>query len=216
AQIKGQLERTTSEFDKEKLQERVAKLSGGVAIIKVGAATETEMKYMKLKLEDAVAATKAALAEGVVPGGGSAYLRALVNAEKEWEKVPAEKKAKASMEMGTAWKILTQALEEPMAQIAKNAGKRDGEIISKVKDMLSADSKSFAGYDALNDIIVPDMVKAGIVDPVKVTRMALENAVSVAAMFLTMEAAVTELPKKEPSAPAMPPGGMGGMGMGDY
>ncbi|KKU51740.1 MAG: 60 kDa chaperonin [Parcubacteria group bacterium GW2011_GWA2_47_10] len=215
SQLKGQLERTTSEFDKEKLQERIAKLSGGVAIIKVGAATETEMKYMKLKLEDAVAATKAALAEGVVPGGGAAYLRAVVNAESDLEKVPAEKKAKASMEMGTAWKILMRALEEPMAQIAANAGKRDGEIVSRVKDILRQDSKSQAGYDALNDKIIPDMVKAGIVDPVKVTRMALENAVSVAAMFLTMEAVVTELPKKESSVPAMPPGGMGGMGM-DY
>ena len=208
-QIKAQVERVTSEFDKEKLEERLAKLSGGVAIIKVGAATETEMKYVKLKIEDAVAATKAALAEGIVPGGGTAYLRAAVNIEEKWKKLPAQEKEKATEEMKAAYTILLRALEEPMAQIAANAGKRMGEIVSRVKEKLAADTKSNAGYDALKDEIVPDMVKAGIVDPVKVARMALENAVSIAAMFLTMEAAVTELPKKESPMPAMPPGGMG-------
>src|SRR3989338_8362038 len=210
-QIKAQVERVTSEFDKEKLEERLAKLSGGVAIIKVGAATETEMKYVKLKIEDAVAATKAALAEGIVPGGGTAYLRAAVNIEEKWKKLSPVEKEKATEEMKAAYTILLRALEEPMAQIAANAGKRMGEIVSRVKEKLAADTKSNAGYDALKDEIVVDMVKAGIVDPVKVARMALENAVSIAAMFLTMEAAVTELPKKESSMPQMPPGGMGGM-----
>ena len=210
-QIKAQVERVTSEFDKEKLEERLAKLSGGVAIIKVGAATETEMKYVKLKIEDAVAATKAALAEGIVPGGGTAYLRAAVNIEEKWKKLPPAEKEKATEEMKAAYTILLRALEEPMAQIAANAGKRMGEIVSRVKEKLAGDAKSNAGYDAMKDEVVSDMVKAGIVDPVKVARMALENAVSIAAMFLTMEAAVTELPKKESPMPQMPPGGMGGM-----
>ena len=210
-QIKAQVERVTSEFDKEKLEERLAKLSGGVAIIKVGAATETEMKYVKLKIEDAVAATKAALAEGIVPGGGTAYLRAAVNIEEKWKKLSPVEKEKATEEMKAAYTILLRALEEPMAQIAANAGKRQGEIVSRVKEKLAGDPKSNAGYDALKDEIVVDMVKVGIVDPVKVARMALENAVSIASMFLTMEAAVTELPKKESSMPQMPPGGMGGM-----
>ena len=206
-QIRAQLERTTSEFDKEKLQERLAKLSGGVAIIKVGAATETEMKYVKLKIEDAVAATKAALAEGIVPGGGTALLKVAVVLEKNWNEQA--KSTKSSEEERAAHAILLRALEEPMAQIAANAGKRTGEIVSKVKEKLAADPKSLAGYDALADELLPDMVKAGIIDPVKVTRLALQNAVSIAAMFLTTEAAVTELPKKESSAPAMPQGGMG-------
>ena len=210
-QIKAQVERVTSEFDKEKLEERLAKLSGGVAIIKVGAATETEMKYVKLKIEDAVAATKAALAEGIVPGGGTAYLRAAVNIEEKWKKLPPAEKEKATEEMKAAYTILLRALEEPMAQIAANAGKRMGEIVSRVKEKLAGDAKSNAGYDAMKDEVVSDMVKAGIVDPVKVARVALENAVSIAAMFLTMEAAVTELPKKESPMPQMPPGGMGGM-----
>ena len=174
------------------------------------------MKYVKLKLEDAVAATKAALAEGIVPGGGTAYLKAAVSIEEEWKKMSAGEKEKMTDEMKAAYTILLRALEEPMAQIAANAGKRQGEIVSKIKEKLAADPKSNAGYDAAKDVISPDMVKAGIVDPVKVARMALENAVSIAAMFLSMEAAVTELPKKESPMPQMPPGGMGGMGGMDY
>lgn len=200
-QIKVQIEKTTSEFDKEKLQERLAKLSGGVAIIKVGAATETEMKYIKLKIEDAVAATKAALAEGIVAGGGAA-LFAVANLKREqWEK----KADKLDMEERAAYEIILNALEEPLAQIAANAGKRTGEITTRVKEKILRDPKQQPGYDALNDKIVDDMIKEGIIDPVKVTRLALENAVSAGAMFLTTEAVVVELPKKEEkSTPPMP------------
>lgn len=195
-QIRTQIERTTSDYDKEKLQERLAKLSGGVAVIRVGAATETEMKYMKFKTEDAVAATKAALAEGIVAGGGVALLKAsYLFAQME------EKKGKKSVEEEAAAKILARALQEPIAQIALNAGKIIGEITTQVKDAIKTDAKTNLGYDALGDRMVPDMVKEGIVDPVKVTRSALENAVSVAAMFLTTEAAIAEIPKKEEKTP---------------
>lgn len=199
-QIRAQMEKSSSEYDKEKLQERLAKLAGGVAIIKAGAATETEMKYLKLKIEDAVAATKAALAEGIVAGGGSALFRVATlmrNARASSEK-------RESPEKEAAQAIILNALEEPVTQIALNAGKRPGEITAKLSEIYQKDPKSNAGYDALNDAIVPDMLKAGIVDPVKVTRSALENAISVAAMFLTSEVAITELPKKEEKAPAMP------------
>lgn len=195
-QIRTQIERTTSDYDKEKLQERLAKLSGGVAVIKVGAATETEMKYIKLKIEDAVAATKAALAEGIVAGGGVAFFKASVSLRQRWDKGTAEEQA--------AHSILLNALEEPLAQIAANAGKRTGEITAKLKEKFADDPKSNTGYDALKDRIVADMIRDGIVDPVKVARSALENAVSVAAMFLTTEAAIAELPKKEEKMPAMP------------
>lgn len=203
-QIRAQIEKTSSEYDREKLQERLAKLSGGVAVIKVGAATETEMKYIKLKIEDAVAATKAALAEGIVPGGGSALLRVAILMRKEWEDTAPADQRRVSHEMQTAYDILLRALEEPIAQIAANAGKRAGEITTKLKDRFLEDAKSNAGYDALRDKIVPDMLREGIVDPVKVTRSALENAVSVAAMFLTTEAVIAELPKKEEKMPQMP------------
>jgi chaperonin GroEL len=202
-QIKVQIERTTSEFDREKLEERLAKLSGGVAIIKVGAATETEMKYIKLKIEDAVAATKAALAEGIVPGGGVAFLKASAELEAKWEQI---KSKSSTPELEAAYRILTRALEEPLAQIAANAGKRQGEITAKIKEKIVSEQKILAGYDAMNDKVVPDMVKAGIIDPVKVSRSALENAVSIAAMFLTTEAAIAELPKKEEKMPQMPHG----------
>ena len=199
-QIRTQIEKTTSDYDKEKLQERLAKLSGGVAVIKVGAATETEMKYIKLKIEDAVAATKAALAEGIVPGGGIALFKAaLLLKEKS-----SREETKPKPDEEAARSILLNALEEPLAQIALNAGKRAGEITTRLKEKFSQDAKSNAGYDALHDAIVDDMLKEGIVDPVKVTRSALENAVSVAAMFLTTEAAITELPKKEEKMPSMP------------
>ena len=199
-QIKAQIEKTTSDYDKEKLQERVAKLAGGVAVIRVGAATETEMKYIKLKIEDAVAATKAALAEGIVPGGGVALFKTAMLLEEKFN----QKEETKSSEERAAYSILRNALEEPLAQIAANAGKRAGEVTTKLKEKYSSDPKSHAGYDALNDRIVDDMIKAGIVDPVKVTRSALENAISIAAMFLTTEAAVAELPKKEEKMPQMP------------
>ena len=172
----------------------MAKLTGGVAIIKVGAATETEMKYIKLKIEDAVAATKAALAEGIVPGGGTALLKMAMTLNKN----------SGTDEELAANRILWRALQEPIIRIIENAGKSSGEIMVKVKEKFSADDKFNAGYDALNDKIVSDMIKEGIVDPVKVTRSALQNAVSAAAMFLTTEAAIAEIPKKEEKTSAMP------------
>ncbi len=204
-QIRAQIERATSDYDKEKLQERLAKLAGGVAVIRAGAATETEMKYIKLKIEDAVAATKAALAEGIVPGGGMALFKVATLMREEREHISASEKRKSGPEEQAAWTILLNALEEPLAQIALNSGKRVGEITSKLKEKILEDVKSNVGYDAANDKIVTDMLKEGIVDPLKVTRSALENAVSVAAIFLTTEAAIAELPKKEEkSAPQMP------------
>ncbi|MBI2056616.1 MAG: chaperonin GroEL [Candidatus Sungbacteria bacterium] len=212
AQLRTQIEKTTSEYDREKLQERLAKLAGGVAVVKVGAATETAMKYMKLKIEDAVAATKAALAEGIVAGGGSAFLRAAVALEKKITDESGKEKKTVSDERRLAFQIMLQALEAPLAQIAANAGKRIGEVTSKIKDKIAEEGKHNAGYDALNDKIVADMIREGIVDPVKVTRSALENAVSVAAMFLTTEVVIAELPKKEnPLAAAS-----GGMPHEDY
>ncbi len=204
-QLRAQIERATSDYDKEKLQERLAKLAGGVAVIRAGAATETEMKYIKLKIEDAVAATKAALAEGIVPGGGMALFKVATLMREEWEGLSAGEKRKVSSEEQAAWTILLNALEEPLSQIATNAGKRVGEITLKLKEKIMEDGKSNVGYDAGSDKIVNDMLKEGIVDPLKVTRSALENAVSVAAIFLTTEAAIAELPKKEEkSAPQMP------------
>lgn len=206
-QIRTQIERTTSDFDKEKLQERLAKLSGGVAIIKVGASTETEMKYIKLKIEDAVAATKAALAEGIVAGGGIAFMKVATLMQRDWEDTTAAEKRKYSMEQQTAYSILLNALEEPLAQIAQNAGKRTGEITMKIREEIMKDPKSNVGYDAAKDAIVPDMLRAGIVDPVKVTRTTIENAVSVAAMFLTTDAVIADLPEKKEggASPQMPP-----------
>ena len=201
-QIRTQITKSTSEYDKEKMQERLAKLVGGVAVIRVGAATETEMKYIKLKIEDAVAATKAALAEGIVAGGGSALFKTSVILEKRWGDGVGDKKN--SVEKQAAREIILRALEEPMAQIAANAGKRVGEITSKIKEKISGDVKSNAGYDAKADNVIADMISAGIVDPVKVARSAIENAVSVAAMFLTTEVGIAELPKKEEKTPAMP------------
>lgn len=203
-QIRAQIERTKSDYDKEKLQERLAKLAGGVAVIRAGAATETEMKYIKLKIEDAVAATKAALAEGIVPGGGMALFKVATLMRDEWENRSAGDKRKISAEEHAAYTILLNALEEPLAQIALNSGKRVGEITSKLKEKIIEDNKSNVGYDAAHDEIVTDMLKKGIVDPLKVTRLALENAVSIAAMFLTTEVAIAELPKKEEKGPAVP------------
>ena len=196
-QIRTQLEETTSEFDKEKLQERLAKLAGGVAVIKVGAATETELKEKKLRIEDALAATKAAVEEGIVPGGGTAFVTIL-------NKVAELKVDDADAQLGI--NIIAKSLEEPMRQIACNAGVEGSVIIEKVRN-----SEVGVGYDALKGEYV-NMIKVGIVDPTKVTRSALQNAASVASTFLTTEAAVCDVPEKNP-APAMGAQGMGMDGM---
>lgn len=195
-QIKRQIEDTTSEFDKEKLMERLAKLSGGVAVIKVGAATETELKEKKLRIEDALAATKAAVEEGIIPGGGTVYVNAILEVAKLTSDIP---------EVQVGINIIKRALEEPLRQIATNAGDEASVIIEKVKA-----SALEVGYDALRGQFV-DMIKAGIVDPTKVTRSALQNAASVASTFLTTEAAVVEIPEKSPAAPMGPGMGMDGM-----
>lgn len=199
AQIKQAMEKTTSDFDREKLQERLAKLSGGVAIIKVGAATEIELKEKKHRIEDALSATKAAVDEGIVAGGGSA----LLHAAKTLEKMSAEGDEHTGMQ------IVKRALEAPLFQIAQNAGMDGAVVVNEVKKL-----KEGHGYDAAKGEYV-DMIKAGIVDPKKVTRSALQNAASIAAVFLTMGAAVTDIKEEEKSAPGMPGGmgGMGGMGM---
>ena len=192
--IRAQIDDTTSEFDKEKLQERLAKLAGGVAVIKVGAATETELKERKLRIEDALNATKAAVEEGIVAGGGTAYVNVINEVNKVTSNVPDEQ---------VGINIIVRALEEPMRQIAANAGLEGSVIIEKVKN-----SEAGVGYDALHGEY-KNMIKAGIVDPTKVTRSALQNAASVASTFLTTEAAVAEIPQKEAPMPA--PGGMDGM-----
>lgn len=211
-QVKNQMANTDSDFDKEKLQERLAKLSGGVAVIKVGAATETEMKYKKLKIEDAVNATKAAIEEGVVPGGGVALVKAGVLVAQDFEsgkiKSPSKDIAK---EFETGFEILLKAVEEPMRQIVANAGKKEGPVIvNQIKEEVLKNKNSNKGYNAQADSIVADMIKSGIIDPVKVTRVCLQNAASAAAMLLTTEVAIAEKPK--PSTPPAP--GAGGMDMG--
>ena len=188
AQIRRELEASTSEFDKEKLQERLAKLAGGVAVIKVGAATETEMKEMKLRIEDALAATKAAVEEGIVAGGGTSYIDVIPTVAALLEKTEGDEK--------TGVQIVLKALEEPAWQIAKNAGLEGSVIVDKVKSC-----ETGKGFNALVEEYV-DMISAGIVDPVKVTRSALQDAASVASMVLTTESLVTDLP--EPAAPAAP------------
>ncbi len=195
--IRNQIEDCTSDYDREKQQERLAKLAGGVAVIQVGAATETEMKDMKLRIEDALAATRAAVEEGIVPGGGTAMLKA--------ESKIKELLATASGDVKTGMSIVLRSLEEPIRQIAANAGIEGSIIVEKVREN---ESKSF-GYDAYNDKFV-DMIEAGILDPTKVTRSALQNAASVASMLLTTESIVTDIPAPEPAA-APAPGGMGGM-----
>jgi len=196
AGLKKQLELTDSKFDREKLEERIAKLSGGVAVIRVGAATETEMKYLKLKIEDAVNTAKAAIEEGIVPGGGSA----LIKAANAMSKLKLES---LSDDARLGFNILVRALESPLRQIVFNGGKADGSVIvERVR------SSEFDGYDAAKDEMVKDMVKAGIIDPVKVTRSAVQNAASAAAVLLTTEVAVTELPEEKHSHDER--GGMGG------
>ena len=196
AQIRKQIEETTSDFDREKLQERLAKLAGGVAVIRVGAATETEMKEAKLRLEDALAATKAAVEEGIIAGGGSAYIHASKEVAKLAETLEGDEK--------TGAQIILKALESPLNFIAANAGLEGSVIINKVRE-----SAAGTGYDALKDEYV-DMVSAGILDPAKVTRSALQNATSVASTLLTTESVVANI--KEPE-PAMPAGGAGMGGM---
>ncbi len=197
SQLKTQAENTDSKFDKEKLEERVAKLSGGVAVISVGAATETEMKYLKDKIDDAVKATKASIEEGIIPGGGTALAKVA--------KKLASHEGKMTNDEKTGFDIVVHALETPLAQIAINAGKDDAAVIvSRVQS-----GKANAGYDALKDEIVDDMLASGIVDPAKMSRMALENAVSAAAMILTTEAAIADIPEPKNS----PAGGAAGMGM---
>jgi len=196
ASIKSQIEETTSDFDREKLQERLAKLSGGVAVIQVGAATETEMKEKKLRIEDALAATKAAVEEGIVAGGGTALINTIPKVQKLLDTVSGDEK--------TGVEIILRALEEPVRQIAANAGLEGSVIVEKVKS-----SDKGIGFDALNEKYV-NMIEVGIVDPAKVTRSALQNAASIAAMLLTTEAVVADIPEKE-AAPAAGAGGMGGM-----
>jgi chaperonin GroEL len=194
SQIKMQVEESTSEYDKEKLQERLAKLAGGVAVIQVGAATETELKEKKHRIEDALAATKAAVEEGIVAGGGAALLNII-------SKVAA---LEADGDEKTGINIVTKALEEPLRQIAHNAGMEGSVVVEKVKG-----AEAGMGYNALNGEY-ENMMDAGIIDPVKVTRSALQNAASIAAMLLTTETVITEVPQEEPMPP-MPGGGMGGM-----
>ena len=195
-QIRTQIEETLSEFDKEKLTERLAKLAGGVAVIKVGAATETELKEKKLRIEDALAATKAAVEEGIVPGGGSAYVNVINEVKTVTSDIP-------DTQVGI--NIIVRSLEEPMRQIAINAGLEGSVIIERVRN-----SEAGIGYDALRNEYV-NMIKAGIVDPTKVTRSALQNAASVASTFLTTEAAVVDIPQKETPMPGAPGMGMDGM-----
>jgi len=198
-QIRNQIESTDSSYDKEKLQERLAKLSGGVAIINVGAATETEMKEKKARVEDALHATRAAVEEGIVPGGGVAFLRAIESLED----------LKLDGDEKTGVEIIKNALESPVRQLAENAGLEGSVIVSRLKT-----EKKNVGYDINKDDFV-DLLESGVIDPTKVTRTALQNAASIAALLLTTEVLVTDIPEKEGAAAGMPggmPGGMGGMG----
>lgn len=196
ASIRAQIEETTSDFDREKLQERLAKLSGGVAVIQVGAATETEMKEKKLRIEDALAATRAAVEEGIVAGGGTALINVLPKVAKLLDSTHGDEK--------TGVQIIIRALEEPVRQIAANAGLEGSVIVDKIRQ-----SEAGFGFDALNEKYV-NMIEVGIVDPAKVTRSALQNAASVSSMVLTTESVVADKPEKEAPMPQMP-GGMGGM-----
>ncbi len=194
-QLRGQVEETTSDYDREKLQERLAKLVGGVAVIKVGAATETEMKEKKARVEDAMHATRAAVEEGIVPGGGVALLRAARSLDKL--------KLKGDEAIGVA--IVKRALEEPARQIAQNAGFEGAIVVEKVRES----TEDNFGFNAETEIY-QNLVKAGVIDPTKVTRLALQHAASIAALMLTTEALIAEIPDESEKTPAMPPGGMGG------
>jgi chaperonin GroEL len=202
-QIKAEIENSTSDYDREKLQERLAKLAGGVAVIGVGAATEVELKEKKHRVEDALSATRAAVEEGVVPGGGVALVRALQELKNLSDETP---------DINTGINIVRRALEEPMRQLARNAGQEGAIIVEEVRRYQESSDTQYHGYNVLTGVY-EDMVKAGIIDPAKVTRSAVQNAASIAAMILTTEALITDVP--EPPAPAAPPGGdmgMGGMG----
>ncbi|MFA4842286.1 MAG: chaperonin GroEL [Candidatus Omnitrophota bacterium] len=200
AQMKKQIDDTDSDYDKEKLQERLAKLAGGVAVINVGAATETEMKEKKARVEDALHATRAAVEEGIIPGGGVGLLRT----------VPALEKMKLEGDEKIGVDIVRRALEEPLRQLAHNAGMEGSVVANRVKQ-----EKTNVGYDVNQDAYV-DMIDAGVIDPTKVVRSALQNAASIAALLLTTETIVTDKPEKEEKMPGMPGGGMGGMGGGMY
>jgi chaperonin GroEL len=196
-QIRTQIDETTSDYDREKLQERLAKLVGGVAVINVGAATESEMKEKKARVEDALNATKAAVEEGIIPGGGVALLRCL----------PALDSVTLEGERQLGIKIVKRALEDPLRWIANNAGHDGSIVVEKVKN-----GKGSFGFDAAKEVYIDDMVAAGIIDPAKVARTALQNAASVAALLLTTDCMIAEKPKDKGGMPGMPPGGMGGMG----
>jgi len=196
AQIRSSIDKATSDYDKEKLQERLAKLAGGVAVLYVGAATEVEMKEKKDRVDDALAATRAAVEEGIVPGGGVAYIRA--TAALEGLKGQNE-------DQTTGIQIVKRAIEEPLRQIVENAGGEGSVVVNKVKE-----GKDAFGYNARDDKY-EDLLKAGIIDPTKVSRVALENAASIASMFLTTECVLAEKKSDAPAMPAMPAGGMGGM-----
>jgi chaperonin GroEL len=200
-QIRVEMDRSTSDYDREKLNERLAKLAGGVAIIRVGAATEVELKEKKHRVEDALSATRAAVEEGIVPGGGVALLNAL----------PALDEVQLDGDQRTGITILRRALEAPMRKIAENAGQNGDVIIQNVRREQERAGDKNVGYDVLSEQYV-NMIKAGIIDPAKVTRGALENAASIASMILTTEALITDLPEKDKAGPQMPPGG----GMGDF
>ncbi len=202
-QIRTQVEETTSDYDREKLQERLAKLVGGVAVIRVGSATETEMKEKKARVEDAMHATKAAVEEGIVPGGGVALLRAIPALEKLMDGKSLTEDQKAGAQ------IIRRAIEEPMRWIATNAGKEGSIIVAKVREM-----KTDEGYNARTDKY-ENLTESGVIDPAKVVRFAIQNASSIAGLLLTTEAVVAEIPEKKPAMPAGP-GGPGGMGMDDY
>jgi chaperonin GroEL len=195
-QIRAQIEETTSDYDREKLQERLAKLVGGVAVIRVGAATETEMKEKKARVEDALNATRAAVEEGIIPGGGVALVRT----------IPVLDKLKLDGDQQIGVNIVKKAVEEPLRMIAANAGFEGSIVVEKVKD-----KKGDFGFNAYSDKY-ENLMKAGVIDPTKVARFALQNAASVAALMLTTQCMVAEKPREESAMPAMPPGGMGGMG----
>jgi len=196
-QIRAQIDETTSDYDREKLQERLAKLVGGVAVINVGAATETEMKEKKARVEDALNATKAAVEEGIIPGGGVAFIRCLPNLDAI--------KLEGERQFGV--NIVKKAIEEPLRWIAMNAGHDGSIVIEKVKN-----EKGAFGFDAAKEVYVKDLMEAGIMDPTKVARTALQNAASVASLLLTTNCMIAEKPKEKGQMPMMPPGGMGGMG----
>ncbi len=194
------MKNTDSDYDKEKLQERLAKLAGGVAVINVGAATETEMKEKKARVEDALHATRAAVEEGIIPGGGVGLLRT----------IPSLDKLKLEGDEKIGVDIVKRALEEPIRHLANNAGLEGSVVVQRVKQ-----EKTNIGYDVTQDAYV-DMIDAGVIDPTKVTRSALQNASSIAALLLTTEALITDKPEKEAPMPMAPGGGMGGMGGGMY